>query len=390
MNSPLPIAVVGAGITGTAVAALLSDRGYAVTLFEQASPCGPVGAGILLQPPGQAVLARMGLLDAIAARSARVGVLNAATAAGRTLTWLPYAELGEGVHGFGVRRGVLFEALLARCRSAGVTVREGARVVGRRHDAAGVFVELDSGESAGPFGGVVACDGAGSRLREASGLPFRSRTYAHAAVWFVGPNGAVTDRLYQVVDGPDRLVGLLPTGEGSCGFFWGERADRFGAMRAGGLERWRERVVGLCPQAAETVAAVGSFDEMTFATYRHVTLRRWHDGATLFLGDAAHATSPHLGQGASLGLVDAWAFAEAVKESDSFAGACRLYDRRRRETVAYYSLLTSLLTPFFQSDNPILSFGRDLALPVLPRLPWVRGQMLKTMAGLKRGWFRDW
>ncbi|MEM1061921.1 MAG: NAD(P)/FAD-dependent oxidoreductase, partial [Planctomycetota bacterium] len=379
--TPCPIAVVGAGITGTAVAGLLVGRGRAVTLFERAEACRAVGAGILLQPPGQDMLARMGLLEGVAAQSAVIGVLNAERSDGRRLTWLPYGELGEGVHGLGVRRGVLYEALLGRCREAGVTVRAGCEVVGRRMTAEGVFVDFADGGSAGPFGGVVACDGSRSKLREAGGLPFRSAEYEFAAVWYVGPNRAVTDRLYQIVDGPDRLIGLLPTGEETCSFFWGERADRFEALRAAGLDAWRDEVVSLCPEAAETVAAIGSFDDVTFATYRHVTMPRWHDGATVFLGDAAHATSPHLGQGASLGLVDAEAFADAVDGADSFAEACRLYERRRRGTLNYYSLLTRLLTPFFQSDSRVLALGRDTALPVLPRLPWVRGQMLKSMSG---------
>ncbi|MBP6841448.1 MAG: NAD(P)-binding protein, partial [Kofleriaceae bacterium] len=54
------IAVVGAGTAGAAVAVLLARAGHVVTLFERVARPGPVGAGITLQPTGQAVLAELG------------------------------------------------------------------------------------------------------------------------------------------------------------------------------------------------------------------------------------------------------------------------------------------------------------------------------------------
>jgi hypothetical protein len=54
--------------------------------------------------------------------------------------------------------------------------------------------------------------------------------------------------------------------------------------------------------------------------------------------------------------------------------------------VRYYSGITFLLSPFFQGDSLWKAAWRNWTLPVMPRLPWVRGQMLLTMAGLKNGW----
>ena len=59
------------------------------------------------------------------------------------------------------------------------------------------------------------------------------------------------------------------------------------------------------------------------ATYRHVALPRWNEGPVLFIGDAAHGTSPQLGQGANLGLLDAWTLAEALADSGDLAAALR-------------------------------------------------------------------
>ena len=63
----MKIAIAGGGIAGTAAAALLARQGHTVTLFEQAVHCGPVGAGIMIQPVGQWVLQQLGLYEQIAA-----------------------------------------------------------------------------------------------------------------------------------------------------------------------------------------------------------------------------------------------------------------------------------------------------------------------------------
>ncbi|QDV41136.1 hypothetical protein Enr13x_09740 [Stieleria neptunia] len=87
------IAVVGSGIAGTTVAWQLADQGHSVTLFEQAGKCGPIGAGILLQPSGQAVLARLGVLDEVTLKTAKISNLLAQHRSGRTLVHLPYAKV---------------------------------------------------------------------------------------------------------------------------------------------------------------------------------------------------------------------------------------------------------------------------------------------------------
>ncbi|MBI3760403.1 MAG: FAD-dependent monooxygenase, partial [Chloroflexi bacterium] len=79
------VGIVGFGIAGGALAVLLARAGHGVTVIEQAPQVGPVGAGILLQPSGQLVMQRLGLLDAIVAKSEPIHSLHAFTARGGTL-----------------------------------------------------------------------------------------------------------------------------------------------------------------------------------------------------------------------------------------------------------------------------------------------------------------
>src|SRR5262245_6216424 len=123
---PLRIAVVGCGTAGPAAALLLARADHEVEVLERVPDPSPVGAGLLLQPTGMAVLRALGLLDEIERRGARVDRLHGETTTGRVVMDLAYADLEPGLHGLGLHRGALFGALFAAMREQKrVAVRTG-------------------------------------------------------------------------------------------------------------------------------------------------------------------------------------------------------------------------------------------------------------------------
>lgn len=379
------IAVVGCGIAGTTSACMLARANHDVTLFEQAPKVGPVGAGFLLQPAGQQVLNRLGLLESATANAARIDGLVAQHRSGRPLVELNYRTLDEKLFAFGVHRGDVFSTLLKACHDAGVHLTEGCAISGMTES--GSQVELKAREvSAGSFDLVIAADGARSTLRTDCGLARRVHQYNYAALWMVGPFSGNANRLRQIVEKTTSLVGVLPIGQDRCSFFWGLHRDDLKSLRADGIDAWKQKVGEFVPDAYEIVAGVESFDDLTFAMYHDVRMKQLARGRIAFVGDAAHATSPHLGQGVNLALGDAESLANAIIEEPCQTTAFARYQKERRGITQFYSQLTGLLTPFFQSDSRLRGFGRDIALPIMPKLPYVGKQMVKAMAGLKRGW----
>lgn len=385
----MKIAITGCGIAGTTAGYLLSSQGHEVTIYEQAKECGPVGAGILIQPNGQSVLKDLGIYEEVFRQSAKLDSIESFKHSGKRLVHFVYRNLRDDLYGLGVHRGRLFQLLSSIAKQAGVVVHENSRVTNYHVSNTGVSLELESNEQTAEFEFIIATDGSRSSLRTASGIPHHAVDYEYGSLWATGSCSAVSNRLLQVVDGTQKLVGLLPISNSDCSFFWGITAAQFESYQRQGIESWKTDVLNLCPQSRELVERINSFDDLRYMKYRYVSMRSCWADRIIFLGDANHPTSPHIGQGANLALEDVWTFAECLKQKTDFQSACLLYDSLRKRKIRFYQQLTHWLTPYFQSNGIMKGWGRDLLLPVLSQSPIFKSQMLKTICGFKTGWFKS-
>jgi 2-polyprenyl-6-methoxyphenol hydroxylase-like FAD-dependent oxidoreductase len=349
----------------------------------------------MLQPTGQAVLARLGLLQPIAERGARIDRLWFRTPSGRTIVDLQYAAIDRTWHAYGIHRGLLFDTLYtAACRE--VNVSTGCDMRGLRRDGARTYLVCKDASERGPFDLVIIADGAVSELRTAAGTTKRDAQYPWGALWFVAedPDGVYTRELYQIGVRSHRLYGVLPTGKGPHGetpvvsLFWSLPVREVETWRQTPLEAWKAEVRALDPRIDLVLDKITDHAQVTFARYRDVQMTRWHDRGVVFIGDAAHATSPQLGQGANLALVDACVLADSIRISSSIDAALDLYATTRRKHLRFYQRMTRWLTPFFQSDHRLLGWLRDWTFPIANVIPPLRNHMIKTMAGVSTGFAR--
>lgn len=395
MSRPLQIAVVGAGTAGLAAAVFLARQGHALTVFERAPAPSAVGAGITLQPTGQWVLVQLGLLQAIEAQATRVDGLLVRRIDGKPIVDLRYADVSPSLYGLGLHRGVLFAALWDAAKQA-CTIHTNVEVSQLPLSGSGRNVIAQSGQY-GSFDLIIVADGANSKLQPFA-APTRATTYPWGALWHVAPDpgGTLTNdaRVVQGVDGARNFLGLLPTGRAPNGdaalvsLFWSIRADAVAAWRERGLGVWKDAARRLLPQCEPILHGITDTNQLFFTSYRDVTMQRWHGERIVVLGDAAHATSPQLGQGANLALLDAHALSEALARWP-LEEALPAYTRNRRHHVAYYQFATRALTPFFQSDSRVAGIVRDALMPMSRWLPPLRRRMVRTMCGFDRGIVRS-
>lgn len=330
-----PIALVcGAGIGGAATALLLAATGWQVTVLERAADPATLadgGTALVLAPNGLAVLDALGLGAAVRRRSVLLpGGLPLRDERGRVLRPVQVAPRPDGRDEFAVLLrsdliGLLHRAL---ARDDRVRLRLGCRV--RHAEPVGRVTTADGSRLDGLL--VVGADGTRSAVREAVDIPAR---VAPAVVRFV--------RLLSRVAPPDGLAGehwtrlglfgLAPTPAGSYVYACPTQATVSDSVRRADLAAFREAWTELIPAAAPVLDDVRRWEDVLVSDVSEVRCERLVRGRAALVGDAAHAMTPHLGQGANSALVDAAVLAAELARTDSVTAGLRAYDGRRRLAV---------------------------------------------------------
>jgi 2-polyprenyl-6-methoxyphenol hydroxylase-like FAD-dependent oxidoreductase len=396
--SPRPhsVAVIGAGTAGMAAALFLVRAGHHVTLFERVPTPGPVGAGLLLQPTGLFVLEKLGLAAQIRASGARVERLLGTTPRGRTVMDLRYADVEPDMHGVGIHRGSLSDTLWEAVRAAGVTLRLGATVDLVEQLDERVRIRQGSARDVEEFDLAVIADGTFSQLRSQIAIPHEISVYPWGAWWAIlrDPDQRYQGVLRQVYRRAAQMLGVMPVGRlpapatdtaPHVTLFWSVRRADEAPLRAKGLQAWKDAVLELAPEVEPLTSQITDSDQLIFATYADVRMAPWHHRRVVVIGDAAHATSPQLGQGANLALIDALVLSRCLAVDTDVVAALAAYTAARRAHLDYYQWASSLLTPVFQSDARLLPFLRNVFMPLACHMPGMRGQMLSALTGRKAG-----
>ena len=219
----MKIGVAGAGIAGLSAAALLAKQGHAVTVFDQFRSPRPIGSGLMIQPVGLDVLARLGLESSVRAAASPIARILGQTDAGRTVLDVSYADLKDDLNGLAIQRGVLFQMLLDAALETGANLIPDTTITGARTTKDQAFLQTTTGESE-PFDLVIDALGAYSVL-----CPRPSKPLAYGALWALldwpDCSALARDRLEQRYRNASNMVGVLPVGRASDGiekltFFW--------------------------------------------------------------------------------------------------------------------------------------------------------------------------
>ncbi len=387
------IAIIGCGISGLASAIFLRRSGHSVTLFERFEQPESVGAGIILQPTGMAALEHLELLTSVVAHSSRVDAMVGENRAGKVVMDVHYGDLKPGLHGLGMHRGNLFRCLYDAAGAAGAKVVTGAEIERIETHDKGVMLCATNERRIEGFDMAVVANGWQSRVTQEIDMKMQTKPYSWAALWAIVDMPASVDihTLSQRYDTASTMIGILPsglhpqTGKPCASFFWSLRADAYEQWLNTDLGVWRNQVTSLWPELTETMKSFTQHDQLTLANYADRVARTPFAENVVVIGDAAHAMSPQLGQGANLGLVDAWVLAECLDQFEDTNTALRNYADRRKRNIAYAQFASRLLTPVFQSDSGLLWRLRDTFFPLLNRFWFAYKEALRTIVGVKTG-----
>ncbi len=330
------ILIVGGGIGGLTSAIALGRDGHRLTIVEKDPEWAVYGVGIIQQGNVVRAVKELGIIDDYLDAGFGFDFVEVYIPSGERVARIPAPRLVEGYPAnVGIGRRALHKVLGDRAKAAGAEVRLGVTVDSLEDDGAGVDVRFSDG-TAGRFDLVVGADGLYSRTREQIFPDAVKPEFTGQAVWrYNFPKPAAHDCL-QAYEG--RIgAGLVPLSNELMYLFvttpepgnpWYETQGLAATMR--------QKLDGMPPAIAELAAQIDDDAAVVYKPLETIFVAGdWHKGRVVLLGDAVHATTPHLGQGAGMAIEDSLVLAEEIAGADSPEAAFAGFRARRFERCKY-------------------------------------------------------
>ncbi|MER7893284.1 FAD-dependent monooxygenase [Micromonospora sp. NPDC094482] len=316
------VLIVGGGVAGLATVAALEKWGATVDVVERSTGPADSGTGIYLTGNATRMLGELGLREAVTDVAVRITRQRSANQRGRRLFDIDVAALWQGVGPcVSLPRARLHQALFAGVGDA--PIRWGHQPVALVQEGDRVAVEFDD-SSTERYDLVIGADGVNSAIRRLAFDGQAARPLGQYAYRWLAPRiDAEPVWSVQLGRGKQFLTIPISAEQTYCYYNDGPVADRPG---------WRDELRASFTEPVATLLDALDSDSSTLhaGPNQEVVLDSWSRGSVLLVGDAAHATSPNMAQGAAMALEDALVLAESLAAAESLAGALRGYEQRRR------------------------------------------------------------
>ncbi|VVE88625.1 FAD-dependent oxidoreductase [Pandoraea bronchicola] len=325
--------VIGGGFSGMATAIECAKRGMQVDLVEIDQDWRSYGAGISISGPTLRALRTLGVLDAFLERGAATDGLKLFAPHGAPIAQIPTPRLaGDEVPGGGaIMRPILADILAKATLAAGVNVTLGATFTSLLADGEEVEVAFTDGKQ-GRYDMVVGADGLYSKVRETLFADAEPPRYTGQGVW-----RAIVPRPEDVAGtemwlGARVKAGINPVSREQMYLFVTEDAPTRSFIDPQQAPDMLKAL--LADFSAPRLQAIrAAIDERASVIYRPLERlllpRPWHQGRIVLVGDAVHATTPHMASGAGIGIEDAIVLAEELARAATMLDAIMAFEARR-------------------------------------------------------------
>ena len=364
--------VVGAGVAGPVAAIALRKVGIDAVLFERQPAGGHSGGSWLtFQANGMDALDAIGLAEPIRSLGFNVETISYVNGRGKALGRTPLAApRADGQVSQMMRRDDLYETLGRLARDHGIEVLRGKTLVDATTTSRGVEARFaDGSHAAGDL--LIGCDGMHSRVRGL--IDPHAPAPRYVPVLNIGgyiPAFAVDvpAREFRMQFGTRCFFAWMPTPDGGTVWFANPPMPReptdgvLSSLTDGQWREWLHTLMDGDAGPAPSIIDAASGPLFGWATYDMPVVKRWHTNRMVIIGDAAHATAPSAGQGASMGLEDAVVLAKCLRDSQDCSTAFSVFESARRhrvERIVKYGARSSNM----KAAGPLARRIRDMVLP---------------------------
>ncbi|HSK92417.1 MAG TPA: NAD(P)/FAD-dependent oxidoreductase [Euzebyales bacterium] len=368
--------IIGGGVAGPVAAMALQRAGLDATIYE-AHPRGADDAGsfLTLQINGIAALRAIAADHVVTGLGFDTPRMTFASGSGKYLGAVPTGgALADGTTSQTLQRADLYRALRDEALRRGARILYGKRLVdAHSEDGAVTAVFADGTRATGDL--LIGSDGVRSRVRTCIDPAAPRGRYVpvlNVGGYAPGRFSDAPEGEYRMIFGRRAFFGYAVAPDGTTWWFANppRREEPDGAaLAAMTTDQWRAWLLDLYRvdrSPANDIIAATPGPLRGWATYDIPSVPVWHDDRMVVIGDAAHATSPSSGQGASMAIEDAVMLGRCLRDRPTIAAAFATYERLRRDRVERV-VAVGARSSDTKVAGPVRRVFRDLFMPLFLR-----------------------
>lgn len=369
--------IVGGGIAGLSTAIALREVGIYTQVYEAAPEIKPIGAGIVMAVNAMQILDKWGLANDVAKAGVtlnKMGIYNRKLKPLSVLD-LAWAKEKYGFSNIAIHRGKLQQVLLSKLPPGTVTPDRRFSYFSEVDEENGLVSTFFQNKDVATGRFVIGADGYNSALRKQLYPPAKLR-YSGQTCW----RGVVNMELPEKYDGiaveawaRKKRFGFLSIGGGQVYWYGVMTADERGFNEKARLKETLLHIFGKFAQPVPDLIEQTPLDDIIRNDlYDLPLLNRWYKGLCCLVGDAAHASTPNMGQGGAQAIEDAWSLSQEFARGGEFEEIFKRFQSKRSNKTAFiiknsYSIgrmahmpigiiprnLIMMLTPSYMARGPV-------------------------------------
>jgi len=366
LYSKTSVSVSGAGIAGLVTAIALKKIGINCTVYEAAPEIKPLGAGLALAANAIKGFKKLGIEKEIVAKGRLLASFAILDKSGKVISRTNSGAIGKkfGTDNFTIHRASLHEALLSLMDTS--TIKTGKKIISAKESGGGVELKFEDDTSANT-GYLIAADGIHSSIRKQF-LPHSKERYAGYTCWraVVDDNGLNLSESTETW-GKEGRFGIVPLADNKIYWFASVNAKQndpvFKEFKVKDIKRF---FAGYHKNVTDVLDNTSDDKLLLNDIFDFRPVNNYAFGQIVLIGDAAHATTPNMGQGACQAIEDAVILADEISNSENIEDAFKKFEARRLKRTHFIVNGSWRLGKLAQSSNPLFTIFRNLSLRLMP------------------------
>lgn len=357
----MKITIIGAGIAGLTTAIALKKTGYDSEVFEAAPSLEPIGAALGLAPNALKALHAIGLSEQVFRAGKRMHYFEIQNRSGKVLSRSERADFGENI---AIRRADLHRVLLEEAGADRIHTNKKAVNYKKAGDT--IIVEFADG-STHQTDYLIIADGIHSALRDIT-APEAKVNYSGYTCWrgIADNPGKEFKGAYEVWDTQGRF-GYTPLKGNRIYWYACINAPQGRTMAHFTLDDLQQHFSDFSSSVKNILKATDPNTLFYDDVCEMEPLRRYAYGNILIIGDAAHASTPNMGQGACQAIEDAVVLAKTLAKRPTIGQTFASFEKKRLQRTHYVIRQSAKVGRIAHIQNPFLAMLRDIAMPLIPK-----------------------